>query len=235
VRILATLLLLFSTSAWAAFPAVGNSGSGTDTDCTSVTATLPTGEVAGDTFILMFGYADETSGGFSTPTDWTQLASADGIAVYWKEAVGSDSDPTSTGPGTDRCGWLVYLITGADDPDTSPPEINTVGVFTSSTPSPILHTPSAGADDYLWIAFFNAFDGRREHSTPGLPTGFGNKITFRTTGGKLPGCLGGGATRELNATSLDVGNFGISASSLWHAHTLTITQAVVTGRTRRVF
>ena len=221
MRRLALLLLLAALAgapARAASPVLAGSGSGIDTDATSVTATLPAGVVAGDLLIVWFCNS-ASSGNWDTPSGWTLLSPADGsVEIFWKEAVASEPDPVSGEAGGNAAGWFTARITGAEDPATQAPEL-TEATGTSSTPDPPSITPTGGSNDYLFLATDVNFDGRRTVSTG--PSGYSLDQTFATGGGPSGG-TGGLASLGKTATTEDPGTFGISGSSFWETHTIAV-------------
>jgi hypothetical protein len=114
-------------------PAVASTSSGKPTAAVTVTVTLPTGIVAGNLLILIFGNDQTLVGDPTVSGGWTKLASfqntsgglgADRFSAYYKTAVGGDTctvqnfDATST-----NVAYVCYRISGHDS--AAAPEIAT--------------------------------------------------------------------------------------------------------------
>lgn len=173
---------------------------------TSHPVSLPSGIVAGN-LILVFFQIDTSSGSTVTfPAGWTkfvedQHASAGSrLICAWRKATGGETGVTVTSSTSERSAHCSYRIRDADDPDTQPPEANSV----DGVNSPSL-TPTGGAKDYLWFTVIGA-NGNVVLTNPG--GGYGNQSAeSRTTNNSIAA-----ARRELNASSDDPGSWSSGAS-----------------------
>jgi len=157
------------------------------------------------------------------PAGWNELvestvdASDDYMAIAWREAVGNEDGTTfAVTHGNGKSCYIVYSITGAEDPDTQPPELSTVAFGISTTPDPSSLTPTGGAKDYLWL-WLGGWQGTQTSPPTGNPTNYNNPLGADTLAGStiMSNCRVAAARRELNAASEDPGSWTISVSDNW--------------------
>lgn len=202
-----------------AFPTVQTRAANrtTTTNTTSHAITLPTGITAGDVLVVVFSTDGSPTVSVNTGvsgTNWNTIGQASNGtivtgAVFWKIAEGSDA-LTLTTSASEQSSHVSLRISGAN-------VVSGTSANGSSTNSnPPLHTPSAGTQDYLWIA---TRSGDSTVVATVAPTSFTNLQTQAAAG------TGGASTNTaeyaFNASSLDPGTF-TSASEQWVSWTLAV-------------
>lgn len=212
-----------------AFPVVSASAAGSTTsDSTSHSVALPATVAANDLLIAFFsndGTAtvtwDNSTAGTWTLGHTTLRTTLARLTCYWKRADGTEGGKTLsvTTSAAEQAVFRVVAVAGAHT--STDPAFGTAANATSANPDPPAVTPSWGAEDTLWFAYFGNDDGRRSMSA--IPTSYGN--SFYDSSGGPSGCGLGTARRELNATTDDPGTFTISASQGWVSNTIAIRPA----------
>ena len=221
-----------------AFPVVAATNeSSTNTAGTSHTVNLPTGIAAGHLLIVCLDKGS-TSATVNALTGWTELldeASANGLYIAYRWADGTEgSTITLTTSASTRSAEITFRITGAQNPATQAPQIGTTGTGTSATPDPPAVTPTGGAKDYLWIAFFGAageeLDDDTWSDTP--PASFTPSPPLQKSCGTAGTNLGGliaAASRQFNGATLNPGTFAKDVSAAWRSQTIAVHPAPPTG------
>ena len=215
-----------------AFPQVASTTTGYDTaNQTSHPVVLPATINSGDLLIIIFGCDDdETVTWPNEGTDWIQLIDKNDpgtgptLSAAYREADGTEGGTTvypATGSG-EKGAWVVYRITGAEDPDTEAPESSSGQDGSGTGPNPDSLSPSGGSDDYLWIACGVNDDGTKTLSA--YPTGYTDNQQD-VSDGSAGGCRLYTATKEEADSSDDPAAFTISASENWVACTLAVPPA----------
>ena len=187
-------------------------GSTTTTASTSHTVTLPGSMTSGDTALMAVGHGG-TSTQSPSATGWTSLfdgyrSVGPGIFGMWRELDGTEgANVTVTTSASIQSAHNVWEISGADDPDTNPPEAGTVANGSSSTPDPPSLTAGGGSDDYLWFALCCFLD---DNELTGAPTNYSNyeEISMATWG---PYVSLGSGQRDLTAATENPGGFSASS------------------------
>ena len=140
-----------------AFPQVADFNTSVDVGTTH-TISYPTGAIdAGDLLICVFATdGDNTVTNWDVTDDWTEIVSGNEpagkdahLSVAWRKADGTEGNTTfdiTTG-SDEKSAHIVYRITGAEDPTTTPPD-GTLTQGDSSTPAPPTHDTTAGTKDY---------------------------------------------------------------------------------------
>lgn len=182
---------------------------------------MPATVNAGDLLILLFSADDNPI--TTTPSGWTLLTESNALTpkgwVAYKRAVG-DEDGTTVDVVTDssqKACAQVYRITGIHA--SSNPEAGTIATGTSANPDSPTLTPSWGAEDTLWIAFYAGDD---DDDASAYPTNYTDGTYTQSDDGFTNGSSMGTARRNLNATSDDPSTFTIAASRAWVANTIAI-------------
>ena len=213
-----------------AFPSIGTTAeSSTNTAGTSHVVTLPTGIVAGNLILICMDIGS-TSATLNAHADYTELldeAVANGLKILYRWAAGGETNPTLTSSASTRDATITFRISDAEHPSVRAPEIGTTATGTSATPDPPAVTPTGGAKDYLWIAFFGSageeVDDDTWANTP--PTSYTPSPPLQkscgTAGANLGGLIGA-ASRQLNATTDNPATFGIDVSAAWRAQTIAV-------------
>ena len=211
-----------------AFPQVESSATTFGAPGASTDVNYPATVSAGATLVCLVRCA--LDGVIGWPAGWNELvqsavdASDDYMAIAWREAVGNEDGTTfAVTHGNGKSCYIVYSITGAEDPDTQPPELSSVASGVSTTPDPTSLTPTGGAKDYLWL-WLGGWEGIQTSPPAGNPTDYGNTLGADTGTAGL-GTINSrvaAARRELNVASEDPGSWTISASDDWMAWTMAI-------------
>lgn len=190
---------------------------------TTHTITMPSGITSGD-LLIVFMAVDGSAGGVTPPTGWTEISlSGSNSSVdeffFWREADGTEgSTEDFTSGNSQKSGSIAFRISGAEDPDTTPPEVTTNSSSgNGSAADPPSLSPSGGSDDYLWIALVGA---SHQASPTAAPTNYSNLQTANSGGGG--GAMAASAERTLTASSEDPGAFGSTALTSWDAYTVAI-------------
>lgn len=175
-------------------------------------------------------------GAIGWPSGWNELVedSSDGSddvsAIAWKAADGSEGGTTfSVTHGTGKSAYIVYSITGAENPATQPPQISTVAVGTSTTPNPTLLTPTGGTKDYLWL-WLGCWEGEQTSPPAGNPTDYSATLgaSSGTAGAVTTNVRCASAQHTSTDSSEDAGSWTISASDDWTAWVMAVHPASVT-------
>ena len=191
-------------------------------DTTSHTFSIPTGLVAGNLLVSIFG---QSNGGSAIvwPGDWIEVASHIGAtlsaSVAYKFATGSEGSTitvsTSGGPG--RGVQRTFRILGAHA--SAPPEVIVDTPVVTANPNPPSLSPTWGllTNYALWIAFANKLSGTANTAYPSSYTLFQD---FQSNGDTTGG-LASAARQNMVATE-NPGTFSYSASHESIAGTIAI-------------
>lgn len=218
LSLVAVMVLVMPTFTHAAFATVETTSSGNeDSNQTSHSITMPSGIVAGDLLVIIFGTRANTTTSLS---GWTELADANYVHIYTKVAVGGDTATISS--GSSRSAHVVYRISGDNGADSANVSA-TVGAQAgaSTTPDPPSHTPAWSADDTLWIAL-TVFDNDGDTTTvDGIPASYTDEVSKDDNNGAVSTHIG--TARRENATGTeDPGTFTIANSKVSTSATLAI-------------
>lgn len=207
-----------------AFPAVVQTSVSTEdaSNVTSHTVDMPAGITDGNLLIVVFG--DDGSTTISWPGGWTEIAeraNASNCEMSVAYRVAGASEPstiTVTTGAAQRSSHCVYEISGAEDPATQAPQIDTTAIGTSTAPNAASLTPTGGAKDYLYIS---AMVSDRNRTVDGFPTNCpDSQINQNGGGANSASCAM--ASDQVNASSFDPDAFTISASDEWVAATIAV-------------
>lgn len=190
------------------------------TSATPVVLNYPATVSAGDTLIMLLRINNAT---ITTPAGWTALANIfpsepltdDATLLAWRKADGTEAGGTIsvTVGASGKFAGVIWRITGAADPTSSPPEISTKTQGTDTSPDPATVTPSGGSQDYLFM-WAGAWTGEQTSPPTGQPTNYSNPTgaDSGTTGATASNCRVAGATRQRTAASEDPPVWTISAA-----------------------
>lgn len=210
-----------------AFPTVvqatgGNSGANT----TSTTVNLPDGSNVAGRLLIVILCGDGTCT-FSWPGSpaWTSLsalttAQACTMEVRYRITDGTEGYPatgatiTVTHAESEGDAHTSYLIEGHGS-STTAPTAGTVANGSGTTPDPPNCNPGS-AKDYLWIAAIGNDGNVAVTGTDGNFTDLRNNRWANTNGSGASG-----ATRNLNAASLNPGTFAMGSDG-WIANTIAV-------------
>ena len=215
--------------------------SATPTAGTSHVIPLPTGIAAGDLilFVIAKGTPAVTNATFNAHGDYTELldeAVSCGLAVLYRWADGTETNPTLVSSTNIRTATVAYRISGAENPATQAPEIGTTATGTSVNPNPPALSPTGGSKDYLFICFWDSGTGAEQADDdtyvtawPANYTHSQNQKTCGVAGTNLAGMIGA-ASRQLTAASDDPGTATVSDNTPWRAQTVAVHPATVVPR-----
>jgi len=233
IYLVAALVLALSFSLVTAVPvlaapvvaSVTETAFGTDT--TDHNVDMPATVNAGDLLIALF--TNDGSPTVTTPDGWDPLASnargtAVRLSVYYKIAGGTEGGTTVNfvTSGVAQAAAQVYRITNWHG--TTPPEISTAAIGTSTRPNPASLNP-AGWDvaDTLWLAV--AGQDRGDQSGPtAYPASYTDGTSTLSSDGTVS-CRTHSARRVLAAASENPGAFTIPVSEEWVAFTIAVRPA----------
>lgn len=188
------------------------------------TVNLPSGIVSGDLLIVVFGTDGNPTVNF--PAGWTIFAQSTGPAsfrVAYRNADGTEGATiTVTTVTKEKTAHCSFRITGNDQANP-PDEAASTNEGTSTTPNADNNDQGGSAEDYLWIA---VAVNDRDPTLSSFPTNYTeNQLNSRGT--TATSCGTAAATRNLNASAEDVGDFTISATEEWVAATIAVHPGVV--------
>jgi len=195
-----------------------------DTATTDHYVDMPATVNEGDLLIVLF--ANDKDEWVTTPGGWSLLASdANGkhvrLSVYYKIAAGTEGGTTVNfvTSAAEEVAAQVYRITNWHG--TTPPEISTAAVGTSTAPNPASLDP-AGWDvaDTLWLAVAGQDRGDQSGTTAYPASYTDGTSTLSSTG--TGSCRIHSARRVLATASEDPGAFTIPASEQWVAFTIAV-------------
>lgn len=213
-----------------AFPVVQEAiETSTNTAGTSHVVTLPTA-TAGQLLLIILdkGSTSATIDVHASLTELLDEASANGLYIAYRWMDGTEpASYTLTSSASTRSARIAYRISGVINPSVQAPQIGTTGSGTSATPDPPTLTPTGGAKDYLWIAFYGAAGEEADDDTwsDTPPTGFTPSPPRQKACGIAGTNLGGmiaAAERQENNTTLDPGTFAKDVSVAWRSQTIAI-------------
>lgn len=215
-----------------AFPAVVGTPteSSLNTAGTSHVVSLPALNTNGNLVLVLIDKGS-TAGTFNALAGWTELLDenlGNGIAILYRVVDGTEGATiTLTHTTSTKGAYIVYEISGAENPATQAPQLSTVATGTSNAPNPSTCTPTGGAKDYLWIAMFGSAGEEADDDTWSntSPTNFTpsppRQKSCGTTGVNLGGLIAS-AEFASNAASMDPGAFSNDQSFAWRAYTIAI-------------
>lgn len=199
-----------------ASPAVQTTAEGAVTTAsTTHTITFPSGSSSGDLIVVFFAFAVES------PTAWsdgfTTLDTLDNEVIVYKQIDGSEGGNVSPTIGNTKSSWIVYRISGHANPATQAPEYVATGQNTT-TPNPLLLTPTGGTKDYLfiqalvYIAAEEADDDTWANSAPSGYSGLLQK-TSGTGGAATTNSYVATAHRAATVSSEDAGTWSVDVAN----------------------
>lgn len=189
---------------------------------------LPASISSGDLLVALIRLG--TNATITFPGGWNALknevpdSDSDTVAIAWREADGSEGATFDlTVSASAKAAAIVYRITGAEDPDTQPPEVTTVATGSSADVDPPSISPTGGSKDYLFLALGTSGAGGATGSNTWPSNYDDGQATASSTGG-TSGSRSSvyGAGRELTASSDDPGTFTLGAGRVWSAYTVAV-------------
>ena len=213
-----------------AFPTVETTAeSATATAGTNHVITLPSGIAAGNLILILMDIGS-TAATINAHADYSELLdenAGNGLKILYRYATGGESNPTLVTSASTRSATIAYRISGAALSGRLPEFAAATATGTSTTPDPPTVTPTGGAKDYLYIAFFGMAGEEADDdtwaNTP--PTDYLPSPPLQKSCGTAGTNLGGliaAASRQVNASSANPGTFAVDVSAAWRAQTIAV-------------
>ncbi len=189
---------------------------------TSHNISWPSGISSGELIVCLLAteVASET---VTWPAGWTVFKTDSTnnprVELAWYEADGTESGTFTVTTATDskKVAANTYRISGAADPDTTPPECSSGATATSVNANPDSLTPAGGSKPYMWLAlaaWWSSVTVTEE------PSGYLNHLISHNTGG-FGDTMMTSAQQGIEASSEDPGTF-TNLSAQWKAFTVAI-------------
>ncbi len=202
------------------------------TASTSHTVNLPAGDTNGNMFLALCSKGSAgTTPSVNALAGWNELldeAIVLGLYAAWRTVDGTEGATTGfTLSSATRGAWLVYEITGHEDPATIAPQIGTTATGSSTTPNPPSVSVTGGSKDILGIGFFGRSGEEADDdtwvtaapATPAAHTGLVQKACG-IAGTNLAGMIAA-AQLETTTATYDPGTF-TAATGAWRANTIVV-------------
>lgn len=186
---------------------------------------------AGNLLIVYIRFAGDP--GATTFTGYTAFAgpdasdaSDDSNTIYYRLADGTEGvSDTLTTTNSVKAAAGCYVISGAANPATQPPQTSTVAVGTAANADSTTVTPTGGAKDYMFLVTLGMDGELLSASVPTNYLGVSQLNTSSGTGGAVAtNCIIWMAIRtDINAASENPGPWTSSAPNAgWTAWTLAV-------------
>jgi hypothetical protein len=179
--------------------------------------------------ILDKGSTSATINAHSELTELLDEALANGLYIAYRWMDGTEpATYTLTSSAATRTASLIYRISGAENPATTPPAIGTTGAGTSATPDPPASATPPSSKDYLFIAFYGAAGEEADDDTwsDTPPTNYTPSPPRQKACGVAGTNLGGliaAAERALTTgVAENPGTFAKDVSVAWRAQTIMV-------------
>lgn len=200
-------------------------------DVSTHTVSYTTSPSSGETLVIFHGTESNQEENPTIASGWTRFFNdrrtvAPTIAGFWRESDGTEGGGTvdiTTNNTVSQTAEMIEL-SGAADPDTSPPEAATANTGNSDAPNPPSLSPSGGSDDYRWFAVCSFLD---DNELTAGPSGYSTMVETADT--SFPFIEIGTAHRAATAASEDPGSFSASNPRDWVAQTIAIYPAAAGG------
>lgn len=196
-----------------AYPQVASETTSTDDSTTNHTVSLPANISSGDLLIIFFGTNLATTTTF--PEGWTEFfddasQTTVSLAIGWRKADGEEGASVElTTNVTTYSAHYTVRITGAEDPETQPPEVSAASTGYSDETECNALSPTGGAKDYLWLQVESNDD---DDDVTGYPTGYVDTGFVQTAGNTLGYCRDEITTDAQGGSSE---NFDLAAAEGW--------------------
>ncbi len=225
IKKLLFIVLLLHGPAFAAFPVIDSTSSGTDEVLNATHVTFTPATVTADDLLVMCLSHDGPMAVDGPGDGWTELFDTNegsmGSACYCKDADGTEDseqvDFTYVGGDPSEIGaYIGYAISGTFDGGCASIEAGTTAGANSTSPDPPDFNPSWGTEDTLWLAHSGANNDTTNttytvHSYPD------NQLAVDCT---PLGCSNlGQSTDELATASQNPGAMTLDNSQSWTANT----------------
>jgi len=203
------------------------------TASTTHVVNLPSGAVGNQFVAVLSKGSAGTTPSVDALAGWTEVldeAIVLGLFVAVRVCDGTEGATTTfTLSSATRGAWIVYEISGAENPATQAPQVGTTATGSSTTPDPPSVSVAGGAKDILTIALFGRAGEEADDDTwtTAAPSGFGTLLqkACGTAGTNLAGMVSTAHLAANTATS-DPGTF-TCATGAWRAQTVVIHPAAI--------
>ncbi len=204
-----------------ATPTIDGRGVATDT-ASPLTVIIPGTKATDDLVVISLGDAGAGAWSLDSGAGWTELADANGLAVYYKKISSSEANPGFAWTGGGRGSYTVWKFAAGTHNDV--PEISTQSSGTDDLPDSNSLSPSGGSSDYQFLSVFTQEDGRT--GLTAIPSGYDDaNDQFLNSGGGGGGVTVGAASKAVTgASSEDPGNWDLNRSAQWYAYTISVEQ-----------
>jgi hypothetical protein len=215
-----------------AFAAVADTSTSTQSGSTSHSIDLSTlNKTSGNLWVIAFSYdgPPENPVWAASYNEFFDVVSDSGVglSIAWHEVTGGEgSSVTVTTDNAERSNHCIYEISGAEDPDTQPPEASAgaTSPTADSNPDPDAVTPTGGAKDYLYIGVMAANDGTV--AVTGFPANCpDSQISINDTQAGGTSCAM--ASDQLNQASFNPDAYTIASGEQWVACTVAVHPSTV--------
>lgn len=198
------------------------------TASTTHTVGLPSG-AAGNYFVAVMSKGSAgTTPSINALAGWSEAldeAIVLGLGVLYHLCDGTEGATVDfTLSSATRGAWIVYEISGMQNPATQVPQVGTTATGSSTTPDPPSVSVTGGAKDILTIAFFGRAGEEADDDTwvTAAPAGFGTLLqkACGVAGTNLAGMVASAHLASNTATS-NPGTF-TAATGAWRAQTVVL-------------
>ena len=195
---------------------------------TTHTVNLPSG-AAGNYFVAVMSKGSAgTTPSINALATWSEAldeAIVLGLAVLYHLCDGTEGATVDfTLSSATRGAWIVYEVSGMQNPAIQVPQVGTTSTGSSTTPDPPSVAVTGGAKDILTIAFFGRAGEEADDDTwvTAAPAGFGTLLqkACGIAGTNLAGMVASAHLASNTATS-NPGTF-TAATGAWRAQTVVL-------------
>jgi hypothetical protein len=198
------------------------------TAATSHVVNLPTGNTGNQFVAVMSKGSQGTTPSVDALAGWSEMldeAIVLGLYAAVRVCDGTEGATTTfTLSSATRGAWIVYEVSGAENPATILPQVGTTATGSSTTPDPPSVAVTGGSKDILGIAFFGRAGEEADDDTwvTAAPTSFTNLLqkACGIGGSNLAGCVASAEFQTTTAT-LNPATF-TCATGAWRAQTIVI-------------
>jgi hypothetical protein len=200
------------------------------TASTTHTVSLPSGTTGNLLLAVMSKGSQGTTPSVDALAGWNELldeAIVLGLYIAWRTADGTEGATTNfTLSSATRGAWVVYEISGHENPATQAPQIGTTATGTSVNPNPPSVSVTGGSKDILAFALFGMAGEQADDDTlvTTFPTNYTDGQAEKTCGvaGTNLGGMIGVAARQVTTSAEDPGTFTAIDNAAWRAQTIVV-------------
>ena len=133
----------------------------------------------------------------------TSDASDDSTGLWYRQADGTEGGSASISTANSvKAAGGCWIITGAENPATQPPQTSTVAIGTTANANATTVTPTGGSKDYLWLQFLG-MDGETQTATSAATWTDNTNNNSGTGGAAATNCIAWQASLQSTAASMD--------------------------------